>query len=122
EIALRPRPRGAEKSHSRPGAKSYDPGVPLFRRLLSMVPGVAPVDFKPLSRSSRAALEQWLSGTPQLQPVDAIVAALDAGRGRFAVEYARVLDEVKRRCEGAAIWQNLYLDLLDDEGVHNDEG
>lgn len=94
--------------------------MPILRRLLEMLPGVAPVDFRPLSRADRAKVEAQLAEPPALASPKEIVSALDAGRGRFRAEYDRVFEEVKRRCEGAEIWQNFYLDLLDEEGANPD--
>jgi hypothetical protein len=94
--------------------------VAILRRLLDWLPGVAPVDFKSLSGSARSKAEALLQADPAARPPEEIVALLDGGRGKFRSAFERVLEEVRRRCEGAAIWQHFYLDLLDEEGSNND--
>jgi len=95
--------------------------VSFFTRLLSMIPGrTAAVDFQPLSGGRRAKAEALLARTPSPLAPLAIVEGL--GDTAFATEYARVAEEVRRRCPEAEVWQSLYLDLLDDEGEIHDEG
>lgn len=96
--------------------------MPILRRFLDMIPGVASVDFRSLSGAAKARAEALLAADPVLVSPEEIVAALDGGRGRFRAEFERVRAEVVRRCEGAEIWQNFYLDLLDDEDEPNEEG
>ena len=100
-----------------PKAASMPPAMPILRRILDLLPGLAPVDFKPLSRAGRAKVYERLQARPApLAPAEIAEAFGPA----FTGEYHRVLDEVRRRCAGAEIWQNFYLDLLDDEGANND--
>ena len=102
-----------------PKAASMPPAMPILRRILDLLPGLAPVDFKPLSRAGRAKVYERLQARPApLAPAEIAEAFGPA----FTGEYHRVLDEVRRRCAGAEIWQNFYLDLLDDEGKPNEEG
>lgn len=78
--------------------------------------------FEPLSKAARAAVERRLAQPARATAPAELVSVLDRGRGTFAAEYERVLEEVKRRCPDAEIWQNFYLDLLDEEGDLHEEG
>lgn len=94
----------------------------VLSKLLSLIPGLAPVDFKGLSKSARAQAEARLARPAKPLPPAELVAKLDRGSGAFRAEHERVVDEVKRRCKDAEVWQSFYLDLLDEEGVVRDEG
>jgi len=91
----------------------------VLSKLLSLIPGLAPVDFKGLSKDARAKVEARLAQPARPVPPAAIVTRFGAA---FAGEYDRVLDEVKRRCKDAEVWQSFFLDLLDEEGQIHDEG
>lgn len=92
--------------------------MPILSRLLTWLPGrAAPVDFRPLKAAERRGIEELLARTPQPVAPLAIVEALGLDEG-----YRRVGDEVRRRCGDAEVWQNFYLDLLDEEGEKHDEG
>lgn len=96
-----------------------------FSKLFSsLVPGttLAPVEFQPLAAADRATVEQRLAAPARGIAPAALVDLLDRGTGAFATECERVLEEVKRRCKDAEVWQSFYLDLLDDDGVVNEEG
>lgn len=84
--------------------------------------GSAAGEFAALSRGEKAEVERRLAQPARAAPATELVPVLDRGRGAFAAEYERVLEEVKRRCPDAEIWQNFYLDLLDEEGEIHDEG
>ena len=97
--------------------------VAIFSRLRRAIfPGLAPVDFQPLSGSARARVEARLAQPARVMPVAELQELLDGGQGKFAAECERVLEEVKRRCRDAEVWQNFFLDLLDEEGMTYDEG
>ena len=100
-------------------AASIPAAMPILRRILNLIPGVASVDFKPVSRAGNAKVYERLQARPAPPPPGEIATAFGE---TFAAEYRRVVEEVRRRCEGAEIWQNFYLDLLDDEGHPNEEG
>ena len=96
-----------------------------FSKLLStLVPAtkLAPVEFEALSAADRTQVEQRLAAPARGAAAAALVELLDRGEGSFAKESERVLEEVKRRCKDAEVWQSFYLDLLDDDGVVNEEG
>jgi len=94
--------------------------VAILDRLLRLFPGrTAPVDFRPLSAEGRARAEAFLARPAR--PVAPRALAETCGAA-FESAYQRVLEEVRRRCPTAEIWQNFYLDLLDEEGASHDEG
>lgn len=96
-----------------------------FSKLISsLVPGtkLAPVEFEPLSPADRTRVEQRIAAPARGATPDVLIEMLDRGEGAFAKESERVLEEVKRRCKDSEVWQNFYLDLLDDDGVQNEEG
>lgn len=95
-----------------------------FSKLLSsLAPAkLAAVEFEALSAADRARVEQRLAAPARGVAPAALIEMLDRGEGSFAKESERVLEEVKRRCKDAEVWQSFYLDLLDDDGVVNEEG
>ena len=95
----------------------------LSKLLSSLVPSrLAPVEFEPVSADDRIRIERRLAAPARCVPVPRLVELLDGGEGGFAAECERVADEVKRRCKDAEVWQSFFLDLLDDDGVENEEG
>lgn len=117
-------PFGREDSRRGVPFSGYARIVAFFSKLFSSLsPGakLAPVEFQPLSAADRAVVEKRLGQPAHGLTAAALVELLDRGEGTFAKECERVLDEVKRRCKDAEVWQSFYLDLLDDDAVV-DEG
>lgn len=99
--------------------------MPLWDKLQKLIPGKpgpAPVGFEALTPKARHRAEEWLHRTPAPMPAAALVDLLDGGKGAITTGYARVLEQVDRRCADGEIWQNFFLDLLDDEGDAPVEG
>lgn len=93
-----------------------------LQKLIPGKPGPAPVGFEPLTAAARHRAEEWLHRAPATTPAPRLVELLDDGKGAITAGYVRVLEQVDRRCGDAEIWQNFYLDLLDDEGDAPVEG
>lgn len=99
--------------------------MPLWDKLQKLIPGKpgpAPVGFEALTSKARHRAEEWLHRAPAPMPALALVDLLDGGAGAITAGYARVLEQVDRRCADGEIWQNFFLDLLDDEGDAPVEG
>lgn len=102
--------------------------VAFFSKLISSLlpsPRSAPAieaGFEPLAPDDRVRVERRLAAPARVVAPARLVELLDRGRGTFAAEHDRVLDEVKRRCKDADVWQSFFLDLLDEEGAPHEEG
>lgn len=106
-------------------APRYPARVAFLSRLLSsLVPSKNAPSAEPgsLSAADRAFVEKRLAAPARTVAPAELIALLDRGEGVFAAECERVLEEVKRRCQDAEVWQSFFLDLLDEEGVVHDEG
>lgn len=99
--------------------------MPLWDKLQKLIPGKAgpaPVGFEALTTAARHRAEEWLHRTPAPLAAPMLVELLDGRAGAIESGYVRVLEQVDRRCADAEIWQNFFLDLLDDEGDAPVEG
>lgn len=108
-----------------PAGGTLADGVAFLSKLISsLLPSsrLAPVEFAPISADDRARVEQRLAAPAQVAAPARLVELLDRGHGAFAAEHERVLEEVKRRCKDADVWQSFFLDLLDEEGAPHEDG